>query len=350
MAAFLVAALASPLRSQAPAERTLIVSAEVDAPAEEVYDAFTTPEGVVKAWGVARAKVDFRAGGQIRTAYQAETDLDSPRAIVNTILAYEPGRMLAIKPTAPEGAPDWLRAICESGFNVIRLEPIGLERCRVVITGMGYRDDPLFDRAYEFFKRGNAATLASMKAAFAAGEGAPRGHGGPDESSALSPVRRETIVPASPDEVFRLLSTSGGWREFFGVAARIDLRPGGAFELYFTETAPEGSRGSETCTVLSYSPGEMLSFTWNAPPRFPHARGQHTWVIVDLQPAALKQTLVRLTHLGFAEQAAAHPEHIEEWRQVRAYFEVAWGKVLEALAGHAGKRSNSPGAAAPPGG
>ena len=81
----------------------------------------------------------------------------------------------------------------------------------------------------------------------------------------------------------------------------------------------------------------MLSFTWNVPPRFPHARGLHTWVVVALEPAAVKQTRVRLSHLGFAEQAAAHPEHIDEWRQARAYFEDAWGKVLEALARHAGK-------------
>lgn len=114
----------------------------------------------------------------------------------------------------------------------------------------------------------------------------------------------------------------------------IELRPGGAFELYFSDAAPEGSRGSETCTVLSYIPGEMLSFTWNAPPKFAHARGRHTWVVVRLEPAGPKETRLSLMHLGFAEQTAANPEHAGEWRQVRGYFQAAWGKVLGAIAGH----------------
>jgi hypothetical protein len=74
---------------------------------------------------VAQAKVDFRVGGQIRTRYRAEGDLDDPTSIVNTILAFEPDRMLAIKATAPEGAPPWLQRICETGWSVLRLEPVG---------------------------------------------------------------------------------------------------------------------------------------------------------------------------------------------------------------------------------
>jgi uncharacterized protein YndB with AHSA1/START domain len=326
-------AIASPYPGEAPPERTLIVSGVVNAPAEEVYRAFTTAEGIVKAWGVAQARVDFRAGGEIRTSYKPETDLASPKAIVNRILAYEPGRMLAVKPTAPEGAPDWLQAICESGFNVIRLEPISAERCRVIVTGMGFRDGPLFDRAYEFFKKGNESTVEHMKQAFSKAAGA-QSDGGPSAGDALAPVRHEAVVAGAPGEVFRLLGTSDGWREFFGVSSKIELRPGGAFELYFSDGAPEGSRGSETCTVLSHVPGEMLSFTWNAPPKFTHARARHTWVVVRLEPAGAKETRVSLAHLGFAEEAAADPEHAGEWREVREYFQAAWGKVLGKLAEH----------------
>ena len=142
---------------------TLVVSAIIDAPADEIFECFKTSEGIVKAWGVAQAKVDFRVGGQIRTAYAMETDVDSPKAIVNTILAYIPGRMLVIKPTAPEGAPDWLQAICKGGWNVIELVPIGSERTRLMITGMGYEPGPVYDKAYSFFKQGNEWTLKKMQ-------------------------------------------------------------------------------------------------------------------------------------------------------------------------------------------
>ena len=146
-----------------PRGDTLVLSIVIDAPPDEIFECFKTSEGIVKAWGVAQAKNDFRVGGQIRTAYSNETDLDSPKAIVNTILAYVPGRMLAIKPTAPQGAPDWLEAICDAGWSVIALEPLGTQRTRLVITGMGYGPGPLFDKAYSFFEQGNQATLKHMQ-------------------------------------------------------------------------------------------------------------------------------------------------------------------------------------------
>ena len=48
----------------------------------------------------------------------------------------------------------------------------------------------------------------------------------------------------------------------------MDLRIGGPFELYFGgPDVPHDQRGSNGCQVLTYVPGEMLSFTWNAPPK-----------------------------------------------------------------------------------
>lgn len=107
--------------------------------------------------------MDFRIGGQIRSAYQPDTDLDSAAAIVNTILSYEPNRMISLKATAPAGSPDWLQAICRTGWTVIRLDPIDPHRTQVTISGMGYETGPLFDAAYDFFKKGNEWTLQRMQ-------------------------------------------------------------------------------------------------------------------------------------------------------------------------------------------
>lgn len=155
--------------AESPATRpargdTLTSSVVIHAPAKEIFDCFRTPEGIVRSWGVAKAKVDFRVGGQIRTAYNPAADLDSDQVIVNTILAYEPNRMLAMKATPPAGAPDWLQAICDAGWSVITLEPIAPDRTRVTVTGMGYGPGPLFDTAYAFFEKGNAETLRLMQA------------------------------------------------------------------------------------------------------------------------------------------------------------------------------------------
>lgn len=133
-------------------------------------------------------------------------------------------------------------------------------------------------------------------------------------------VTRETVVPALRAEVFRAFTTVEGATTFFAPAARIELRPGGPYELFVVPDAPEGQRGGEGCRVLSYVPNEVLSFTWNAPPSFPELRFQRTFVVVQLSDAGKGKTRVKLTHGGWKDG--------ERWEALRAYFDKAWGDVL----------------------
>lgn len=142
---------------------TLVCTGIIDAPAHEIFEQFRTPEGIVRAWSVAKAKVDFRVGGQIRTAYNPDADLDSDKCIVNTILAFVPDQLLVIKPTPPAGSPDWLQAICKTGHNVLELQPVSPDQTRLVLTGMGFEQGDLFDKAYSFFKQGNEQTIKLMQ-------------------------------------------------------------------------------------------------------------------------------------------------------------------------------------------
>ncbi len=150
----------------------------------------------------------------------------------------------------------------------------------------------------------------------------------------LFPITASAVVHAPVAEVWRAWTTDEGLRAFLVEGSKVELRPGGPYEIYFSMQAPEGSRGSEGCTVLSYLPEKMLSFQWNAPPKFEHARFIHTWVVVNFEALSPDRTRVELTHLGFAERAAAHPDHRAEWEEVRAYFVNAWPFVLGALTEH----------------
>lgn len=148
-------------------ERILRNSAVIHASADELWKTFTTAEGWTSAIGVAKAEVDLRIGGVIRTVYDPAATIGDDSTITNTILAYEPGRMLAIKPTAPRGAPDHIKAICETGWNVIRFEPLTPGCTRLSVTGMGYKDTELHRKAYEFFDKGNTWTLSKIQQNFA---------------------------------------------------------------------------------------------------------------------------------------------------------------------------------------
>jgi uncharacterized protein YndB with AHSA1/START domain len=177
-------------------------------------------------------------------------------------------------------------------------------------------------------------------------------------------IDRQIVVPALREDVWAAWTTSEGATTFFAPRARIDISCGGAYELLWSDDdeAPPGSQGSEGCQVLSFLPGEMLSFEWNAPPEFPTVRGTHTFVVVRMadteqdvlcpavpradEPMALQlvqrtpgvstgghdrrqearvetSTLVRLTHLGWRDGG--------EWDQVYEYFGSAWWTVLTRL-------------------
>jgi uncharacterized protein YndB with AHSA1/START domain len=137
-------------------------------------------------------------------------------------------------------------------------------------------------------------------------------------------IRKEVAVSAGLDQVWKAWTTLEGITTFFAPEARVELAIGGRYEMLFDLDAPPGSQGSEDCRVLSYLPGEMLSFDWSAPPQFPTVRRERTWVVVQLGPQPEGTTMVRLTHLGWREG--------DEWERVFAYFTRAWDVVLARLA------------------
>ncbi|MGH7242486.1 MAG: SRPBCC family protein [Phycisphaerales bacterium] len=148
------------------ADRVVQHEGVIHAPVSELWKSFQTPEGIQKMWSVPKADVDFRPGGQIRTTYNAQGTLGDDGTIVNEIVTLEPERVLVLKSVAPKSAPDYIKAICETGWTVLRFEPLSPTSTRLTITGLGYKDGELYDKAYEFFKQGNGWTLEKMKEAF----------------------------------------------------------------------------------------------------------------------------------------------------------------------------------------
>ena len=138
---------------------------------------------------------------------------------------------------------------------------------------------------------------------------------------------RSVVVATDP------MTAWEGWTSAEGLTAwwpvpevNIDLRIGGPLELHFDPSAPEGEQGSEGCAYLGYVPGEMVSFTWNAPPHLP-LRTENTWVVITFD-AVDGGTEVRLVHTGFLTG--------DDWDDYMAYFERAWEAVLGLQRDHYG--------------
>ncbi len=141
--------------------------------------------------------------------------------------------------------------------------------------------------------------------------------------SDLRSFTKRVRLGAAPVEVFRAWTTSEGLSALLQTEARVELRIGGPLEVYFMPDAPEGTRGSEGCQFLAYVPDRLLAFSWNAPPIIPETRDLHTWVVMEFHPAGEGVTDLTLTHLGFGEGDA--------WDETYAYFDRAWGLVVDAM-------------------
>jgi uncharacterized protein YndB with AHSA1/START domain len=148
------------------ADRTLATEAVISAPITEVWAAFTTSEGFA-SWAVAHAEIDLRIGGEMRTHYDPKGVIGDKNSIVNQILSFEPQRMLTIRNIkAPEGLPH--ADLFQQTWTVIYFEPVDdlRDRTRVRIAGLGWGDGPEWDGIYNFFKGGNAETLAALQKKF----------------------------------------------------------------------------------------------------------------------------------------------------------------------------------------
>jgi len=147
--------------------------------------------------------------------------------------------------------------------------------------------------------------------------------------SAERAIVERIAIKAGVDEVWRAWTTTEGVTSFFAPAANIDLRPGGAYEVFMLPNASVGERGADGMVLLAVQDKKMISFTWNAPPSLPQARQQRTVVIVRFLPRGELLTEVTLTHLGWGD--VNENDKADEWGKAYDYFARAWPNVLKNL-------------------
>ena len=143
----------------------------------------------------------------------------------------------------------------------------------------------------------------------------------PARGEDIRSITRTTVLDTDCASAWRDWASADALTKWWNVpATNIDLRVGGPFELLFDTNADEGLQGSEGCRYLAYVPGEMISFTWNAPPHLP-LRASNTWVVITFTPTETDSTTVRLAHTGFLDGS--------DWDDYMAYFDAAWEQVLD---------------------
>ena len=162
--ALFLAVLPSACRAQD--DSPLVHEGLVGAPLDQVWAAYTTKAGL-ESWMVAQAEIELKICGKMKTQYDPKGTTDDDKAIENTILSYEPLRMLSFKVTkVPRGFP--FPSAITNMWTVVYFEAKGEKATRVRGVSLGFGNDDESKKMREFFKRGNAVSLEKLQKRFAA--------------------------------------------------------------------------------------------------------------------------------------------------------------------------------------
>src|SRR6266545_5709009 len=115
-------------------------------------------------------------------------------------------------------------------------------------------------------------------------------------------IRRELILPASPERVWAALTQAEGLSSWFGNEASVDLRPGG--QIAFSWDMPDGERFVNGGVIEVVEPPRRFAFRWQpiVSPNEHAARvsGITTRVEFTLEPHP-QGTRLLLVESGFGE-------------------------------------------------
>lgn len=138
-------------------------------------------------------------------------------------------------------------------------------------------------------------------------------------------VYTNITVAADMDRVWEDWTSVAGLESHFAPEAIVDLKPGGAYEVWFLPDAPKGQRGAEDGVILGYQSDSedgtrMIQFTWKMPPYMPEINAHMTVVQLWFDPVDDNETRLRLYHTGFGSTP--------KWDEALAYFSKSWPQVF----------------------
>ncbi len=136
---------------------------EIEAGIDEVWAAFTTTDGL-KSWVAPLVDIDFKVGGKWRANYNPNGKLGDETTIENTILSYDPKRMISLKATGfPKGFP-FIEA-AKGTWSVFYFSPVSESRTKITVVGLGYTDTEQSRKMRSFFKVANKHSFDQLNAA-----------------------------------------------------------------------------------------------------------------------------------------------------------------------------------------
>jgi uncharacterized protein YndB with AHSA1/START domain len=141
------------------AERAIEKSVVVAATVDQVWDSWTTREGII-GFFAPDAKIEPRVGGAFQIYIDPLAEPGLKGADEMRFMALQPKKMITFDWNAPPSLPE---ARAQRTFVVVRLEPVSEKQTRVTLHHTGWGEGGEWDKAYAYFDRAWGNVLVNLQ-------------------------------------------------------------------------------------------------------------------------------------------------------------------------------------------
>lgn len=143
----------------------------------------------------------------------------------------------------------------------------------------------------------------------------------------------EGVIPAPIEEVWKVFSTSEGYKTLGPALAEVDLRIGGLIRSRYRADGTLGDAETIENVILAYEPPTMIAMRIHkTPATFPFKEAwKNPWTVMTLTPLDGGRTQLRVTSLGYGAD--------EESLAMRRFFAAGNQQTIETLRRHFGTRN-----------
>ncbi|MBC2846038.1 SRPBCC domain-containing protein [Winogradskyella flava] len=138
-------------------KQTFVVNVALDS----VWNACTTKEGW-ESWATAKAEIDFKLNGLIKTNYNNDGEIGDDSTIYLHIINYIPKTMLTLQAELTKNFPKFMKADEKDLYNMILFEEIEPSKTKVTSYGIGYKNNKKYMSLMKFFIEGNEQSYLNL--------------------------------------------------------------------------------------------------------------------------------------------------------------------------------------------
>jgi uncharacterized protein YndB with AHSA1/START domain len=152
-----------PAAAEKGSARAVRVEATIDAPVSEVWRLWSTSQGAEEFFAQ-KANIRLAIGGPYEIQFDPRDETSGTKGL--KILSYVPEEMISFQWNAPTEYPE----VRNGGtWVVVQMRPEGPDRTRVIVTHLGWKQGPEWDRAYVHFTQGWGDLMKRLERRFTDG-------------------------------------------------------------------------------------------------------------------------------------------------------------------------------------